>query len=219
MQDWCDTPSDSDDRPSAETRGPCEYELYGPSPIEEEDIHSESTDAVLQLITQTIPPRGPMLTDSDEELLQASEHYEAQQRMAVNTGRNSNPRTRLYDIPLNDLCMNNYAPQPTTQDFNDALALTIEQWARNIIAEDTNPEHATLLSYDGIALAKIVFYINDIAPHSEIGIGLPQNFWTWLATEWMSASSLLQQIQQRMADYHPYAPDVREALRSSDHNQ
>ena len=130
-----DATSDADDRPSAETRGPCEYELYGPSPTEEEDIHSEGTDPVLPLITQTITPRGPMLTDSDEELLRASEHYEAQQRTPVTHDFNIG----YYDIPLDYLHMNNYAPQPTIQDFNEALALPIEEWASNIIRKTPTP--------------------------------------------------------------------------------
>ena len=78
MPDRSDPTTGTVDRPSTETRSLREYDLHGSSTMEEENIHSEGMDPVLQLITQTDTPRGPMLTDSDEELLRASEDYEAQ---------------------------------------------------------------------------------------------------------------------------------------------
>ena len=49
-----------------------------------------------------------------------------------------------------------------------------------------------------------MFHVNDIAPYSGMVAGFPPNLWPWLATEWLSASSLLLQLQQRMPEYHPY---------------
>ena len=78
--------------------------------------------------------------------------------------------------------MNSHAPEPTTQDFKDALALTIEEWARRTIGESTNPELAELLVADGQELAKVTLYINDIAPYSGMVAGFPPNLWPWFAT-------------------------------------
>ena len=68
MPDRSDPTTGTVVRPSAETRGLREYDLQGSSTMEEENIHSEGMDPLLQLITQTDTPRGPMQTDSNEDL-------------------------------------------------------------------------------------------------------------------------------------------------------
>ena len=112
------------------------------------------------------------------------------------------------DVPIEDLFMHNLAPEPTMQDFYDALTLTVEEWARRTIRASTNPELLKLLDADEQELAKIVLYANDISPYSRLVAGGLPSIWIWCATEWLSSSSLLQQLQQRMADYHPYVWDV-----------
>ena len=67
----------------------------------------------------------------------------------------------------------------------------------------TNPELSELLVADGQELDKVILYVNDIAPYSGMVAGFPPNLWPWIATEWLSASSLLLQLQ-RMPEYHPY---------------
>ena len=97
-------PSDTEDIPTAETIRFYDYDLYGPLSAEEDDVSNESASPVLPLVTQscyldTASPftgvtrgaigrsfgqltasGGQHLTDSDVELLQACELYEARQK-------------------------------------------------------------------------------------------------------------------------------------------
>ena len=53
MSDGFATPSESDDPPPAQTNHSYDYDLYGPSSMEEDDMSNESADPVLPLVTQS----------------------------------------------------------------------------------------------------------------------------------------------------------------------
>ena len=156
---------------------------------------------------QRSPSCDQQLTNSDEELLHACELFDALQNTTSSTKRYCNPESIYLDLPMENVSMHNLAPEPTMQNFEEALILTVEEWARRTIQANANSELPRLLDADEQDLAKIVLYVNDISPHFRIVPECPPSLWIWCATEWLPGLSLLQQLQQRITDYHPYVWD------------
>ena len=107
---------------------------------------SHRNDCVQELTTHG----NQQLTESDEELLQAYDIYTALQRNPANI------------ISLEDFDMNEYAPEGSTEEYNNARSPSVEEWARNTILAAANPELSELLVSDAQSLAKIAMYVNDI---------------------------------------------------------
>ena len=61
-------------------------------------------------------------TESDTELLAACEFYDALTRKAPTLLPDSN----CFEVPLDDLSYNEYAPIPTPQDYIEARMLSVE---------------------------------------------------------------------------------------------
>ena len=155
---------------------------------------SHRNDCVQELTTHG----NQQLTESDEELLQAYDIYTAPQRNPANI------------VSLEDFDMNEYAPEGSNQERNYARSPSVEEWARNTIIAAAIPELSELLVSDAQSLAKIVMYVNDIAPFSMIMEKRLANTWPYLASEWVTPVSLLQQLRLRVAVYHPHTWDFRQ---------
>ena len=143
-------------------------------------------------------------TESDTELLAACEFYDALTRKAPTLL----PDPNCFEVPLDDLSCNEYAPIPTPQDYTEALLLSVTGWVYKTMRENIVPELATLLNEDAQEPAMIAQYVEDIAPHSGLTTIEPPNMWPYFATEWLPPASLLHLIQLRVREYHPYAWDT-----------
>ena len=146
---------------------------------------------ILQITTRAeytprTTPHGLLLTESDEELLLASELYEALQDTTDAT------------VLLDEVVMNPFTPIPTSDDVNVAHTRSFEDWAINTIQNTDDPVLRQLLHAEAPVLDSILFYIKDMAPHSNTLFGNSHNAWPWYHTEWMSALFLLQQLRLRM---------------------
>ena len=94
-----------------------------------EDTNESPTLPILtdnEYTRSSAPPR-PHLTESDEELLLASEQYEARRVTTENV------------IPLVDTTMNPFTLVPTLQEFNVAHTCSLEDWAYNTILNTNDP--------------------------------------------------------------------------------
>ena len=81
------------------------------------------------------PPTCTELTESDTELLAASEiHNEFKYNTTM-----PNERPNQGEILVDELSCNDYAPTPIIQEFNDANTLSLEQWLLKTI-----PKYYTL---------------------------------------------------------------------------
>ena len=123
--------------------------------------------------------------------------------------------TALQKIPANNLTLEDFVrtecpPEGSIQEHNYARSPSVEEWARNIILAAGNPDLYELLGSDAQSLAKIVMYVNDIVPSSMIIDKHQTNTWPYLASEWVTPVSLLQQLRLRVAVYHPHTWDFRQ---------
>ena len=138
-----------------------------PYTIATEDTNESPTLPILtgNEYTRSSTPPGPHLAESDEEVLLASEQYEARRVTTDNA------------IPLADTTMNPFTPVPTLQEFNVAHTCSLEDWAYNTILDTNDPALRQLWHAEAPILEMIVLYITDIAPHSTTLSGNPHNAW------------------------------------------
>ena len=187
------TGSEFDDEPQYPPWAPDDSHS-SPYTIATEDTNDSPTIPIStnnEYTPSSAPPR-PHLTESDEELLLASEQYEARRVTTENV------------IPLVDTTMNPFTPVTTLQEFKVAHTFSLEDWAYNTILSTNDPALRQLWHYEAPILEMIIFYITNNAPHSTTLSGNPHNAWPWYHTEWMSATFLLQQLRHRVTTYYPH---------------
>ena len=166
MSSGCATPSeDSDGLLPAETHR-LYLDVQDDTSVDEDEMGCERHELILPLNSQssvrdtarlphmdslvTVPTvryiqpaqRSPscdqQLTNSDEELLHACELFDALQNPTSSTKRDCNPESIYFDLPLENVSMHNLAPEPPMQNYEEALTLTVEEWARRTVQANAN---------------------------------------------------------------------------------